>query len=153
MMITGRAEQADRLVGLEVGADDYLVKPFTAQEVRARVAALLRRPRASKTQEATLVDAGGGLLVLASAHTALLDGVPLPLTPTEVDLLAAFASAPGRTWTRAELVKAVWQGEFIESDFLVDVNVGSVRRKLRQAGSDRSWITTVDGTSYAFAAS
>lgn len=152
MMVTGRSEQADRLVGLEVGADDYLLKPFSPQELRARVAALLRRPRVSQeSQPAPLVDAGGGLVLLASAHTALLHGVPLPLTPTEVDLLAAFASAPGRTWTRSELVKAVWQGEFVESDFLVDVSVGSVRRKLRQAGSTHQWISTVDGTSYAFA--
>lgn len=150
MMVTGRTEEADRLVGLEVGADDYLVKPFSAQEICARVGALLRRPRTSRRSSATLLDAGNGLLLLASAHTALLHGVPLPLTPTEVDLLAVIVAAPGKTWTRTELVRAVWQGEFIESDFLVDVHVGSVRRKLRQAGSDRQWISTIDGTSYAF---
>jgi DNA-binding response OmpR family regulator len=164
MMITGRSEQADRLVGLELGADDYLVKPFSAQEFRARVAALLRRPRASQQPQqaqpalateaaaSSVVDAGGGLVVDPAAHAASLDGTALPMTPAEVDLLAALAGSPGRTWTRSELVWAVWQGEFIESDYLVDVHVGNVRRKLRQAGSTRQWIVTVGGTAYSFAA-
>ena len=97
-----------------------------------------------------MLDAGGGLVLVPAAYTALLDGTPLALTPPEVDLLAAFAAEPGRVWTRQELVRAVWEGEFIESDYLVDVHVGSVRRKLRQAGSPRPWILTVNGTSYSF---
>ncbi len=150
MMITGRSAEIDRLVGLEVGADDYMAKPFSVQEVRARVGALLRRSRPSEESAASVVDAGGGLLVSTGEHTATLDGQPLSLTPAEVDLLAALATRPGATWTRSELVRTVWQGEFVESDFLVDVHVGNVRRKLRRAGSERQWILTVDGTGYAF---
>jgi len=162
VMISGRSDQVDRLTGLDVGADDYLVKPFSPQEVRARVAALLRRPRASQQTTPTpvaprepepatgVIDAGGGLVVDPGGQTALLDGVALPMTAAEVALLAALAGAPGRTWTRSELVWAVWQGDFIESDHLVDVHVGHVRRKLRQAGGRHQWIVTVGGTSYAF---
>ncbi|GAA1996468.1 response regulator transcription factor [Nocardioides kribbensis] len=150
MMITGRSDEIDRLIGLEVGADDYMAKPFSAQEVRARVAALLRRARSAVEAPPLSMDAGGGLTLLPSAHTATLDGAPLPLTPAEVDLMAAFASRPGETWTRGELVRTVWQGEFIESDFLVDVHVGNLRRKLRRAGSKRSWIRTVDGSGYVY---
>ncbi|GAA4116957.1 response regulator transcription factor [Nocardioides fonticola] len=152
MMITGRSEEVDRLVGLEVGADDYLSKPFSAREVRARVAALLRRPRASAPASGgATVDAGGGLMLVPVAHVAILDGQPLPLTPVEVELLTVLAAEPGRLWARADLVRTVWKGDFIESDFLVDLNVASIRRKLRKAGnSDHEWIRTVDGSGYAF---
>lgn len=163
VMITGRSEEIDRLVGLEVGADDYLAKPFSPREVRARAEAFLRRPRlgaAVRTGQPTEPDgppagsddvhAGGGLVLHPGKHSASLDGAAIPLTPAEVDLLAALAARPGHAWTRGELVRAVWQGEFIESDFLVDVHIGNLRRKLKRAGADREWITTVDGTGYCF---
>nr|WP_278249444.1 response regulator transcription factor [Nocardioides sp. IC4_145] len=162
IMITGRDSEIDRLVGLEVGADDYLAKPFSPKELRARSAALLRRPRASTTgttpaegarsAPAPDVDAGGGLVLVPVDHVALLDGQPLPLTPAELSLLTAFAAQPGRTWDRGDLVREVWQGEFIESDFLVDVHVANLRRKLRKAGGrQREWIRTVAGVGYTFA--
>jgi DNA-binding response OmpR family regulator len=95
-------------------------------------------------------DAGGGLVLDAAHHTAALDGVPLPLTPVEVDLLAALASRPGHAWSRAEIVREVWQGDFIESDFLVDVQIGNLRRKVKKASGDREWISTVSGSGYRF---
>lgn len=151
MMITGRSEEVDRLVGLEVGADDYLSKPFSAREVRARAAALLRRPRATTAGAGATVDGGGGLVLVPVAHVAILSGTPLPLTPVEVELLAVLAAEPGRLWERSELVRTVWKGDFIESDFMVDLNVASIRRKLRKAGgSDHEWIRTVEGTGYVF---
>ena len=170
IMITGRSDEIDRLVGLEVGADDYLSKPFSPREVRARSVALLRRPRLGRPVQAvggavdpaapapvpalveTTIEAGGGLVLHKVRHVALLDGRPLPLTPAEVDLLAALASRPGHSWSRGELVREVWQGEFIESDFLVDVHIGNLRRKLKRAGGDREWIRTVDGSGYRFEA-
>ncbi len=162
VMITGRADEIDRHVGLEVGADDYLAKPFSPREVRARAQALLRRPRlepatanaasapVADPEPATAV-AGTGLSIDAGRHVVRLDGVAVPLTPAEVDLLAAMTARPGHAWSRGELVREVWQGEFIESDFLVDVHVGNVRRKLKRAGGHGEWITTVDGSGYRFA--
>jgi len=173
VMITSRSDEIDRLVGLELGADDYLAKPFSPREVRARALALLRRPRAGAMPVApagssagssagsigpgpvpeppsAAVVAGGGLVLHPLRHVALLDGETLPLTPAEVDLLAALASRPGHSWSRGELVREVWQGEFIESDFLVDVYIGNLRRKLKRAGGNREWISTVDGTGYRF---
>jgi len=165
VMITGRDAEIDRLVGLEVGADDYMAKPFSPREVLARVSALLRRPRLGAsvsavadatpdvTPEAGLprpVDVGGGLVLDAPQHVAMLDGDRVMLTPAEFDLLHALASRPGTAWERGDLVREVWQGEFIESDFLVDVHIGNVRRKLRRAGSVRSWIRTIDGSAYVF---
>ncbi|WP_341924069.1 response regulator transcription factor [Nocardioides psychrotolerans] len=167
VMITGRDAEIDRLVGLEVGADDYMAKPFSPREVRARVSALLRRPRlgavvvtppvpeddpASPSSPAPRgpVDVGGGLVLDAEHHVAVLDGQRVMLTPAEFDLLHALASKPGAAWERGDLVREVWRGEFIESDFLIDVHIGNVRRKLRRAGSDHSWIRTIDGSGYVF---
>ncbi|WP_435741364.1 response regulator transcription factor [Nocardioides sp. SYSU DS0663] len=171
IMITGRDSEIDRLVGLEMGADDYLAKPFSPRELRARAAALLRRPRVAESAPGAggaeesvpgsaetprrpaepEVHAGGGLVLVPVDHLALLDGEPLPLTPAELALLTSLAAAPGRTWERGDLVREVWQGEFIESDFLVDVHVANLRRKLRKAGGGaRDWIRTVGGVGYAF---
>lgn len=153
VMITGRVEESDRLVGLDVGADDYMTKPVSPREVRARAAALLRRPRQRRDrgpEHDRVVDAGGGLVLVPVRHVAMLDGDPLPLTPTEVDLLTALSSRPGESWERGDLVREVWAGDFIESDFLVDVHVASLRRKLRKAGTRREWISTVGGTGYRF---
>jgi DNA-binding response OmpR family regulator len=169
VMITSRNDEIDRLVGLEIGADDYLAKPFSPREVRARALALLRRPRAGSPPAAaaesspgslaagpapepnsTTFVAGGGLVLHPLRHVALLDGKTLPLTPAEVDLLTALATRPGHSWSRGELVREVWQGEFIESDFLVDVYIGNLRRKLKRAGGAGEWISTVDGTGYRF---
>jgi len=162
IMITARSDEIDRLVGLELGADDYLAKPFSPREVRARSLALLRRPRLGAVPSVPapsppaddavppVLEAGGGLVLDPVRQTALLDGVPLPLTPAEADLLVALARRPGQGWSRGELVREVWQGEFIESDFLVDVHIGNLRRKLKRAGSAREWISTVEGSGYRF---
>lgn len=168
VMITGRASEIDRLVGLEVGADDYMNKPFSPREVLARVSALLRRPRlgtapSTPSEEAeqpaspveappaeVQLDAGGGLLLDPDRHLAMLDGERVMLTPAEFDLLRALATRPGVAWEREELVREVWHGEFIESDFLVDVHVANLRRKLRRAGSRTTWIRTIGGASYLY---
>jgi DNA-binding response OmpR family regulator len=97
-----------------------------------------------------VIDAGGGLVLHPVRQLAMLEGAPLPLTPAEVELLGALATRPGHAWSRGELVREVWHGEFIESDFLVDVHVGNLRRKLKRAGGGREWISTVGGTGYRF---
>ncbi|WP_134738984.1 response regulator transcription factor [Nocardioides sp. 503] len=152
VMITGRDAEIDRLVGLEVGADDYMAKPFSPREVLARVSALLRRPRLEPLHDepSVVTDAGGGLLMDSASHTASMAGEPLPLTQAEFDLLAALASQPGQVRDREAIVREVWQGDFIESDFLVDVHVANIRRKLRRAGAGTSLIRTVGGSAYVF---
>ena len=148
VMVTGRDTEVERLVGLEVGADEYLVKPFSPRELKARAAALLRRPRVGSLPQpparSVPQQLPGGLAVSRDQKWATLEGAPLPLTPPELDLLA---SRPDQPWSREELAAEVWSGELIESDFVVDVQVAGLRRKLRNA-SGRDWIRTVDGSSY-----
>ncbi|MGA8847503.1 MAG: response regulator transcription factor [Nocardioides sp.] len=173
VMITGRDAEIDRLVGLEVGADDYMSKPFSTREVLARVTALLRRPRLGAVAGASApvpepgasavetgsppgvepqlpVDAGGGLVLDLERRVAVLNGDRVMLTPVEFDLLRVLASRPGADWERGNLVRELWEGEFVESDFLVDVHIANVRRKLRKSGSVHSWIRTTEGSRYAF---
>ncbi|MGZ4455503.1 MAG: response regulator transcription factor [Nocardioides sp.] len=152
VMITGRSDEIDRLLGLEMGADDYMSKPFSPREVTARCGALLRRPRqpGGRTGATSApVDIGGGLTLHPVRQVAMHDGEPLSLTPTELDVLTALTSRPGHVWHRAELVASVWQGEFIESDFLVDIQVGSLRRKIKKA-CGRDVVTVVGGDAYRF---
>jgi DNA-binding response OmpR family regulator len=157
MMITGHNDELNRLLALDLGADDYLPKPFSPRELTARAAALLRRPRPTRAETPdegrpeAVVDAGGGLVLVPARHAALLNGEPVPLTPTEVEVLAALAREPERSWTRRQLVGEVWGGEFMESDYLVDVQVANLRRKLRKSGGRRDWVRTVAGTGYALA--
>ncbi|MBM7510335.1 DNA-binding response OmpR family regulator [Nocardioides salarius] len=155
VMITGRDSEIDRLVGLEVGADEYLAKPFSPRELRARAVALLRRPRAGADQQQSGSVAPQGQEVLqvgdlridaGAGHVRLGDDVVL-LTPTEVQVLRVLASRPGTPWPRTELAAAVWDGDFVESGFLVDVQVAGVRRKLR-AVAGREWVRAVDGVAY-----
>ena len=172
VMITGRNAEIDRLVGLEVGADDYMAKPFSPREVRARVSALLRRPRLGAAADTSAhpaevgtpgaepggpadempapVDVGGGLLLDVEHQIAVLNGDRVMLTPIEFDLLRTLASRPGVGWERGDLVRELWQGEFVESDFLVDVHIGNLRRKLRRSGNAHHWIRTVEGSAYVF---
>lgn len=164
IMITGRDAEIDRLVGLEVGADEYLSKPFSPRELRARAAALLRRPRMGlpgagtgegEDQDRTTVRASG-VSMTDLGHGLLLDPLTgatryrdesVPLTPTEGRILLTLARHLGEPLERGVLVKEVWQGEFIESDFLVDVQVAGLRRKLRST-TGRDWIAVVGGTAY-----
>lgn len=121
------------------------------------MAAVLRRARPVERAVPTpmaaptsVVDPARGLVVVPDRELALVDGVPLPLTGAEVLVLAALAREPGRAWERRELVRAVWTEEFGESQFLLDVHVGNLRRKLRKAGVREEWIRSVGGTAYAF---
>ena len=160
VMITGRDAEIDRLVGLEVGADDYMSKPFSPREVRARVSALLRRPRLGVAASASVapaadeaqapLDVGAGLVLDVEHHVAVLNGDRVMLTSIEFDLLRALASRPGVGWERGDLVRELWQGEFVESDFLVDVHIGNLRRKLRRSGNSHHWIRTLQGSAYVF---
>ena len=147
IMITGRTDEIDRLQGLQVGADDYLAKPFSPAELRARAGVLLRRPRQSELPSRPDVQVGR-LVVSPDGGDATVGEQGLGLAPAEVEVLAVLAAEPGRAWRRDELTREVWKGESIESDFLVDVHVANIRRKLRAAGESHRWIATVAGTAY-----
>lgn len=147
LMLTARTDEADRVLGLELGADDYLTKPFSPRELVARVGAVLRRTAAP-------VDAGevlrhGALEVDAGARIARLDGRDVDLTTLEFDLLHAFAAAPGRVFRRDELIERVWGGAYDGNDRIVDVHVSNLRQKLADVGGDDDLIRTVRGVGYA----
>ena len=152
IMLTARSEEVDRVLGLEVGADDYLVKPFGMRELLARTRAALRRveldakqgERASDTQR---VITHGPLRVDVAAHQASLDGVQLGLTPKEFELLLLFAANPGRAFNREFLIERIWGGAYEGFDRAVDNHIRRLRAKLGDFGEK---ITTVWGVGYRF---
>ena len=151
VMLTARGEEMDRVVGLEVGADDYLTKPFGMRELVARVRALLRRAELIRQTLSADQDAGdrilrGGALSLdPRAHQATLDGGPLELSPTEFALLALLLRSPGRTFSRTYLVETVWRERSVGGDRSVDNVVLRLRKKLGPCGDA---IETVWGIGY-----
>ena len=151
IMVTARGDEVDRVLGLEVGADDYLVKPFSIRELLARVRAMLRRVDLEGRRQAGPADRvrSGPLLVDVTSRTASLDGVPMHLTRKEFELLHVLVSNPGRAFSRDFLVERIWGREFDGFDRAVDTHVTRLRRKLGPLG-DR--IVTVWGVGYRFTA-
>ena len=145
LMLTARSEEIDRVVGLTVGADDYLVKPFSPRELVARVKALLRRPRrADGAPPARPV----GLELDEGRRTVRVDGAVVDLTALEFNLLSALARDPGIVVTRQALLDRVWGPDFVADDHLVDVHVGNLRRKLGDDTAQPRFIETVRGVGY-----
>jgi len=155
MMLTARHDEVDRLMGLEIGADDYMTKPFSTRELRARVSALYRRPArigeepTESTAGDAVIDGGAGLLISAVRRDATIDGSPVSLTRTEFDLLHHLARHAGVVQDRGALVREVWRGDEHGPGHLVDVHVANLRRKL-QHHSRVPWIATVRGVGYRF---
>ncbi len=145
LMLTARDEEIDRIMGLTVGADDYLVKPFSPRELVARVKALLRRPRA-ETPVAPATPAG--LDLDEPRRTVRVDGVPVELTALEFDLLAVLARDPGVVIRRHALLDRVWGPAFVADDHLVDVHVANLRRKLGDDPARPRFVETVRGVGY-----
>ncbi|HYF61241.1 MAG TPA: response regulator transcription factor [Herpetosiphonaceae bacterium] len=151
LMLTARGEETDRVIGLELGADDYLTKPFGTRELVARVRALLRRAeRIRQTLAADRAPAAaaltcGGLRLDPAAHSATLDGHPLELTPTEFGMLQAFLRHPGRAFSRAYLLDTVWGEAYVGGDRSVDNAMLRLRKKLGPLGDA---IQTVWGVGY-----
>src|SRR5450830_1681783 len=122
LMLTARSEEIDRIVGLSVGADDYLVKPFSPRELVARIKALLRRPRAT-----VRISSPAGLEIDEPRHSVRVDGTSIELTATEFDILAALTRDPGLVVSRTALLDRVWESEFVADEHLVDVHVANLR--------------------------
>lgn len=148
LMITARDEDADRILGLDIGADDYIVKPFSPGEVMARVRAVLRRLPREEGCEDTLVI--GTLMIHLPSLSVTLEGHKLDLTRKETELLWTLASAPGRVFTRDNLLSQVWGYEHIGSYRAVDSHIKRLRQKLDVWPHDFFSISTVWGTGYKF---
>jgi two-component system alkaline phosphatase synthesis response regulator PhoP len=148
IMLTARVEEADRIVGLELGADDYVTKPFSPRELVARVRATLRRAN-GQMGPATIVRAGDVELDTASL-TAVVAGQPVDLTPTEFQLLAALVRQPGRIYSREQLLEAVHGVTFDGYDRSVDSHVKNIRRKIEPDPRKPRYIQTVYGVGYRF---
>ena len=146
IMLTARVEESDRIAGLEVGADDYITKPFSPRELVARVQAVLRR--SGKTSEASDIVRLGDLVLDVPRLKATRDGAAIDLTATEFQLLLTMARKPGRVFTRAQLLDAV-RGDEIESfDRAIDAHVKNIRRKLEPDPRNPRYIETVYGIGY-----
>ncbi|MEO8273814.1 MAG: response regulator transcription factor [Chloroflexota bacterium] len=139
LMLTARSDEIDRVVGLTVGADDYLVKPFSPRELVARIKALLRRPRSTPAPTADLV-------IDAARRTVTARGAAVALTATEFDILGLLGRTPGVVRSRSEIIESVWDQAFLDDDHLVDVHVANLRRKLGEG-----FIETVRGVGYKLA--
>ena len=146
IMLTARDEEVDKVVGLSVGADDYLVKPFSPRELIARVRAMLRRPRAVPASPS--VTTVGDLVVDEESRTVMVAGAPVELTRTEFDLLATMAARPRLAFSRRQLIDAVWGADWFGDEHLVDVHVGHLRRKLGDDASEPRYVRTVRGVGY-----
>jgi DNA-binding response OmpR family regulator len=146
IMLTARIEDTDKIVGLELGADDYMTKPFNPRELVARVRAVLRRTSGAAVSPETL--RAGPLEVDVSGHQAMLDGRVLELTPTEFDLLAVLLQNPGRVFTRLELLDRV-QGDAYEGyERTIDAHIKNLRAKLGEDPRQPRFIQTVFGVGY-----
>jgi DNA-binding response OmpR family regulator len=149
IMLTARADEVDKLVGLSVGADDYLTKPFSPRELVARIRAMLRRPRtAAGREEPEGVRRFGKLAIDPAAREVRLGDEIVELTRTEFDVLAALAARPRQAFTRRQLIDAVWGGDWVGDEHLVDIHIGHARRKLGDDPADPRYILTVRGIGY-----
>jgi DNA-binding response OmpR family regulator len=148
IMLTARSDEVDKLVGLSVGADDYLTKPFSPRELVARVRAMLRRPRTAAGVPAGEVRRFGALVIDPAAREVLLDRRPVELTRTEFDLLEALSAQPRVAFSRRQLLDRVWGGEWYGDEHVIDVHVGNVRRKLGDEAEHPRYLRTVRGVGY-----
>lgn len=150
IMLTARAEELDRIVGLSVGADDYMVKPFSPRELVARVQALLRRPRRAEKAPEPEAWSAGELRVDPRRRSVEQSGREVPLTVLEFDILAALIREPGVVFTRQQLLDRVWGDDYVGDEHVVDVHLASVRRKLGDDAVRPTFIETVRGLGYRF---
>jgi len=149
LILTARADEMDRVVGLSIGADDYVVKPFSPRELVERVKAILRRASPAIAHSETIYQRGG-LTLDAEKRRVTADGEIIALTPSEFTLLQTLIASPGRVFTRADLLDRLYVGGESVVDRVVDVHIGKLRRKIESAPSRPRYIETVHGVGYRF---
>ena len=147
IMLTARDSEADRVLGLEIGADDYITKPFSEVELLSRVRAILRRRELDRLGDST-VRRLGGLSVDVVKHEVVADGQRVALTPSEYKLLALLAEEPGRVVTRREIMQHLWQSTYVGDERASDAHVSTLRRKIERDPSHPERIITVPGFGY-----
>jgi DNA-binding response OmpR family regulator len=151
LMLTARDDEVDKLVGLSVGADDYITKPFSPRELVARVQAVLRRPRMAagrSSAEEETPRVFGDLRIDVAGRRVAVAGVPVELTRTEFDLLAVMSSRPKLAYSRRQLIDDVWDTAWVGDEHVVDVHVAHLRRKLGDDPAEPRYIDTVRGVGY-----
>jgi two-component system alkaline phosphatase synthesis response regulator PhoP len=146
IMLTARDEEADRLIGLELGADDYVTKPFSPREVVARVRAVLRRAQGDAHQSGVIRI--GDLAIDLAGRSVTVKGQPVSLTPTEFDLLAVMARNPGRPFTRAQLMELVYDVAYTGYDRAIDSHIKNLRHKIEPDSREPRYVLTVYGVGY-----
>lgn len=148
IMLTAKSDEVDKLVGLSVGADDYLTKPFSPRELVARVRAMLRRPRTPSAVPETQVRRFGDLEIDVAGREVRVRGQDVELTRTEFDLLDALSAQPRVAFSRRQLLDHVWGGDWYGDEHVIDVHVGNLRRKLDDDATQPRYVRTVRGVGY-----
>jgi DNA-binding response OmpR family regulator len=148
LMLTARDAEVDRVLGLEVGADDYVTKPFSMAELLSRVRSILRRRRLDRVGGSASALRVGTLEVDMLRHEAAVDGKPLHLTPSEFRLLALLAREPDRVFSRREIMRHLWSSDFVGDERACDIHVSNLRRKIERDPSNPERIVTVRGVGY-----
>lgn len=149
LILTARAEEMDRVVGLSIGADDYVVKPFSPREMVERVKAILRRSGSAAAPTAHILRQGG-LALDSEKRRVSVDDTPVTLTPSEFTLLQTLMESPGRVFTRADLLNRLYSSGETVVDRVVDVHIGKLRRKIEADPAKPRYIETVHGIGYRF---
>lgn len=150
LILTAREDEVDRILGLTLGADDYVVKPFSPRELVARVKAILRRARAQPAPTGDLL-AHGELTLHLTKHRVTLQGQPVALTPSEFKLLSVLMAAPGKVFLREELLNCLYPSGEAVVDRVIDVHIGNLRQKIEADSANPRFILTVRGAGYQFA--
>lgn len=151
LMLTARTAEVDRVVGLEAGADDYVVKPFSMPELVARVRAMLRRRELDRSESTDGVSRVGGLELDPSRHIATVDGRAVQLTNSEFRLLRTLAEHPGQVYSRRELMQRLWDSAYVGDERAADVHVANLRRKVEADPQNPLRILTIRGAGYVLA--
>ena len=150
LVLTAKVEETDKVLGLELGADDYMTKPFSLRELSARINALLRR--ANKGQPKADILRVADITLDINGHMVEIQDEPVELTPSEFDLLATLMTAPGRSFSRAELLESLGESTYLEGyERTVDVHIHNLREKIEPDPADPIYIETVYGAGYRFA--
>lgn len=148
IMLTARGDEVDKLIGLSVGADDYLTKPFSPRELVVRIKVMLRRPRSPAETADALVRAFGDLRIDPESREVTLAGVPVDMTRTEFDILDLLSENPRRVHSRAVIIDQVWGQGWFGDEHVVDVHVAHIRAKLADDVTDPQYVLTVRGVGF-----